>query len=147
MGERNPLIKSTYLVMKSTKKYLCFGVGTTGACCFLELGFLSFFSFLVSSFLSFDLMIWLRYVLVMFLGLNWLNYDDLGSKQCNLGFKQSWKGPKDPWESYSQTKWWSGLTVRRLTNTPSLDSSIGPVRKAFTKIGITFYLEVQFYQG
>ena len=44
MGERNPLVKSTYLVMKSTEKYLSFGAGTAGACGVLELGFLSFFS-------------------------------------------------------------------------------------------------------
>ena len=34
--------------------------------------------------------------LIMFLGMDWLKYDDLGLKQCNLGFKQSEKGLKDP---------------------------------------------------
>ena len=32
----------------------------------------------------------------MFLGLNWLKSDDLGSKQRILGFKESGKRPKDP---------------------------------------------------
>ena len=31
----------------------------------------------------------------MFLGLNWLKFDDLGSKRRNLGFKRSEKGQKD----------------------------------------------------
>ena len=65
--------------MKSMEKYLSFRAGTAGAYGVLELGFLSYFlSSLASNFLSFDLMIWLGYVLIMFIGLNWLNYDDLG---------------------------------------------------------------------
>ena len=78
------------------KNTLSFEAGIAGACFILELGFLRFFSFLASSFLSFDLMIWLRYVLIMFLGLNLLKYDYLGSKWRNLRFKQSEKRPKDP---------------------------------------------------
>ena len=84
----------TYLVIKFTEKYLCFEVVTGGPCGVLELGFLSFFSSLASNFLSFDLMIWLRYVLIMFLGLNLPKSDYLGSKWRNLMFKQSGKGPK-----------------------------------------------------
>ena len=133
--------------MKSTEKYLSFGAGTAGTCGVLELGFLSFFSFLASSFLSFDLMIWLGYVLIMFLGLNWLKSDDLGSKGRNLGSKQSGKGQKDPWESCCRNKRWPGLTVHRLTEAPSWGPSIGPVRQAFTKIDIIFYSKVWFYHG
>ena len=65
-------------MMKFTEKYLSFEAGTAGACGVLELGFLRFFSSLASNFLRFDLMIWLRHVLIMFLGLNWLKFDDLG---------------------------------------------------------------------
>ena len=108
---------------------------------------MSLFSSLASNFLCFDLMIWLGYVLIMFLGSNWLKYDDLGSKRRNLGFKQSGKGPKDHWESCCRDKRWPGLTVRCLPNAPSLGPSSGPVQQTFTKTGITFYLEVWFYQG
>ena len=53
--------------------------------------------------------------LIIFLGLNLLKYDDLGSKQRKLGFKRSLKGSKDPWESCCRTKRGLGLMVRRLT--------------------------------
>ena len=38
----------------------------------------------------------------MFLGLNLLKSDDLGSKRRNLGFKRSEKGQKDPWDGCSR---------------------------------------------
>ena len=71
-------------------------------------------------------MIWLGYVLIMFLGLNLLKYDDLGSKRHNLGFERSGKGQKDPWESCCRAKRRLGLTVRRLPDAPLLDRSSGP---------------------
>ena len=77
--------------MKSMKKYLIFGAGFASYCGILELGFLRFSSFLASSFLTFDLMIWLRYVLIIFRGLKRLKYGDLGSKHCKLGFKRMGK--------------------------------------------------------
>ena len=70
MGERNPLVKSYIPVMKSMEKFICFGARTEGACGVLELEILSFLSSLVSNFLSFDLMILLRYVLNIFIVLN-----------------------------------------------------------------------------
>ena len=120
--------------MKSTEIYLSFGAGIDEACGILELEFLKFFSSLTSNFLSFDLMIWVRYVLVMFIGLNWLKYDDLVSKRRNLGFKQSVKVQKDPWKSCYQAKWRTGVTVRRLPDTQSLGPSSVPVWQSITKM-------------
>ena len=63
-------------------------------CWVLELRFLSCFSLLASNFVTFDWMIWLRYVLIIFLGLNRIKSDDLGLKRRNFGFKWSGKGSK-----------------------------------------------------
>ena len=104
MGERNPLVKSHIHGDEIHRKILKFWGWTAGACGVLELGFLSFFSFFPSRFLTFVFMIWLRYVLIMVLGLNWLKYDYLGSKRRNLRFEQSGKRPKDPWISSCWTK-------------------------------------------
>ena len=80
MGERNALVKSHIPGDGIHEKYLSFGARTAGTCGVLELGFLSFFSSFASNFLSFGLMIWLGYVLIMFLCLNWLKSYYLGSK-------------------------------------------------------------------
>ena len=68
-------------------------------------------------------MICLRYVLIMFVGLNVLKYDDLGSKRRNLGFKRSGKGQKDHWEGCCRASRQPGLTVRRAPDAPSLGPS------------------------
>ena len=85
--------------------------------------------------------------LIMFLGLNRLKSDDLGSKRCNLGFKWSRKGQKDPWEDCCRASRRPGLTDRRAPNAMSLISSWGPIWQDFSKMGITFNTEVWFYQG
>ena len=59
----------------------------------------------------------------MFLGLNLLKSDDLGSKQRNLGFKRSGKGQNDPWKGCCRASRRPGLTVRRAPNAPSLGPS------------------------
>lgn len=53
MGERNTLVKSTYVVTNSIEKSVDFRVGTDGTCYVLELGFLTsilLFNFLLCRF-------------------------------------------------------------------------------------------------
>ena len=85
MGERNPLVKSHIPGDNIHEKII---------------GFLTFFFFFASNFLCFDLMIWLEYVLIMFLGLNLLNSYDLGSKRPNIGFKPKLERLKRPLGSF-----------------------------------------------
>ena len=51
---------------------------------------------------------------------------------------------KDPWISYCWIKRRPGLMVHRMTDTPLLGPSTGPVRQTFTKMGITLYSGVSF---
>ena len=92
-------------------------------------------------------MIWLGYVVITFLGLNWLKFDDLGSKRHNLGFKWSGKGQQDPWKCCCGASRRPGLTVRHAPDAQSLGPSWQPFRQAFTKMGISIYSKVWFSQG
>ena len=80
MGEMKPLVNSHIPCDDIHGKILMFRARIGGALDVL-IGFLNVFSSLSSNFQGFDLITWLGYVLVIFLGLNILKSDDLLSKR------------------------------------------------------------------
>ena len=128
MGERKPLVKSHIPGDEIHEKILKFRGRICWSLWRSWTSVLGVFFSLAYNFLSFDLMIWLWYVLIMFLVKKWLKSSNLGSKRRKLGFKRTGKGQKDPWEGCYWASLWPGLTVCRAPDAPLLGLSWGHVQ-------------------